>query len=298
MIGNVCFTSTTEPKNVKEALERNEVWDLVPRPSDSNVIGTKWIFKNKTDEKGNITRNKARLVAQGYTQIEGVDFDETFAPVARLVSIRLLFAISYALRFKLFQIDVKSAFLNGILNEEVYVAQPKDFEDPQHPDYVYRLKKALYGLKQASRAWYERLTEFLLNRGYSQGGADKTLFIKKVKFDIIIAQIYVDDIVFGSVSQHLVDEFLEQMKTEFEMSVVGELTYFLGLQVKQSRDGIFISQRKYAKNLVKKFGLQGAQHKQTPIGTHTRLTTDKNGVSVDQNLYRSMIQSLLYLTGS
>ena len=314
MIGNVCFTSTMEPKNVKEALEdelwisamqeelgqfeRNDVWDLVPRPSDVNVIGTKWIFKNKTDEKGNITRNKARLVAQGYTQIEGIDFDETFAPVARLESIRLLLAVSCTLRFKLFQMDVKSAFLNGILNEEVYVAQPKGFEDPQHPDYVYRLKKALYGLKQAPRAWYERLTEFLLNHGYSRGGADKTLFIKKVKFDIIIAQIYVDDIVFGSVSQHLVEEFVEQMKTEFEMSMVGELTYFLGLQVKQSKDGIFISQSKYAKNLVKKFGLQGAQHKRTPIGTHTRLTKDENGVSVDQSLYRSMIGSLLYLTAS
>ena len=210
MIGNICFTSTIEPKNVKEALEDeqwiiamqkelaqfegNEVWDLVPRPSNTNVIGTKWNFKNETDEKGNI--NKASLVAQGYTQIEGFDFDETFAPSARLESIRLLLAISCALIFKLFQMNVKSAFLNGILNEEVYAAQPKGFEDPQHPDHVYRLKKALYGLKQAPRAWYERLTEFLMNGSYSRRGADKTLFIKKVKSDIIIAKRYADDIVF------------------------------------------------------------------------------------------------------
>ncbi|CAM8887225.1 unnamed protein product [Rhodiola kirilowii] len=171
LAGFTCFISTIEPKNIKEAIndeywvvamqeelrefQRNNVWDLVPRSDRVNVIGTKWIFKNKSDEHGNITRNKARLVAQGYTQIEGIDFDETFAPVARLEAIRLLLALACHLKFKLFQMDVKSAFLNGLLNEEVYVSQPKGFEDPHHPDYVYRLKKALYGLKQAPRAWYE-----------------------------------------------------------------------------------------------------------------------------------------------
>ncbi|CAM8997862.1 unnamed protein product [Rhodiola kirilowii] len=149
--------------------QRNNVWDLVPRLDGMNVIGTKWIFKNKTDEQGTITRNKARLVAQGYTQIEGVDFNETFSPVARLEAIRLLLALACHLKFKLFQMDVKSAFLNGLLNEEVYVAQLKGFEDPHHPDHVYRLKKALYGLKQAPRAWYERLTEFLIDHGYVRG---------------------------------------------------------------------------------------------------------------------------------
>jgi len=176
MVRYVCFTSQIEPKNIREALlhdewinamqeeleqfVRNDVWTLVPRPKDSNVIGTKWIFKNKSDECGTIVRNKARLVAQGYTQVEGIDFDETFAPVARLESIRLLLSIACLLDFKLYQMDVKSAFLNGFLNEEVYVEQPKGFEDPYHPDYVFQLKKALYGLKQAPRAWYERLTNF------------------------------------------------------------------------------------------------------------------------------------------
>ncbi|CAM8905161.1 unnamed protein product [Rhodiola kirilowii] len=171
LAGFTCFLSTLEPKNIKEAIndeywvmamqeelgefQRNDVWDLVPRPDGMNVIGTKWIFKNKTDELGTITRNKARLVAQGYTQIEGVDFDETFVLVARLEAIRLVLALACHLKFKLFQMDVKSAFLNGLLNEEVYVAQPKGFEDPHHSDHVYRLKKALYGLKQTPRAWYE-----------------------------------------------------------------------------------------------------------------------------------------------
>ncbi|CAM8889388.1 unnamed protein product [Rhodiola kirilowii] len=301
-------------KNVKEALldeywvlamqeeleefARNDVWDLVPRPDGINVIGTKWIFKNKSDASGNITRNKARLVAQGYTQIEGIDFEETFAPVARLEAIRLLLALACHLKFRLFQMDVKSAFLNGFLNEEVYVAQPKGFEDPHHPDSVYHLKKALYGLKQAPRAWYERLTVFLVDHGYVRGGVDKTLFVKHIRSDFIIAQIYVDDIVFGSNTQKLVDQFVEQMQKEFKMSMVGEMNYFLGLQVTQKEDGIFISQSKYAKNLIKKFDLEKASHKRTPAATHIKITKDEAGTKVDQTLYRSMIGSLLYLTAS
>ena len=230
------------------------MWTLVSWLKNSNIIRTKWVFKNKTDTVGNITRNKARLVAQGYIQVEGIDFDETFAPVARIESIRLLLAVACILNVKLYQMDVKSTFLNGVLNEEVYVEQPKGFENPHFPNHVYKLKKALYGLKQAPRAWYERLTNFLVEKGYKRGGVDKILFIKSFKSGITIAQIYVDDIVFGSTVNNKLTEFVEQMKNEFEMSMVGELNYFLGLQVKQSNDEIFFSQSKYAKNLVKKFG--------------------------------------------
>ena len=314
VVSNACFVSKLEPKNVKEALtdefwinamqdelcqfKRNEVWELVPRPEGTNVIGTKWIYKNKSDEQGIVTRNKARLVAQGYTQIEGVDFDETFAPVARLESIRLLLGVACFLKFKLFQMDVKSAFLNGYLNEEVYVEQPKGFVDPNCPDHVYKLKKALYGLKQAPRAWYERLTEFLVTHGYRKGGIDKTLFVKEKDGKLMIAQIYVDDIVFGGMSDEMVQHFVRQMQSEFEMSLVGELTYFLGLQVKQMEDSIFICQSKYARNIVKKFGLDNAKHKRTPAPTHVKLSKDDKGENVEQSLYRSMIGSLLYLTAS
>ncbi|CAL8084935.1 unnamed protein product [Prunus armeniaca] len=256
-ISHVCYVSKEEPRNVKEALHhgewflamqeelnqfvRNDVWYLVPRPVHTNVIGTKWIFKNKTDEQGNVVRNKARLVAQGYTQMEGIDFDETFAPVARLESVRLLLAIACHLKFKLYQMDVKIAFLNGVLNEEVYVEQPKGFEDPHHPNDVFRLKKALYSLKQAPRAWYERLSSHLLGNGYVRGSVDKTLFVKKFKKDVLIAQVYVDDIVVGSTSNLHVQDFIHVVNSEFEMSLVGELNYFLGLQIKQSHDGIFVS---------------------------------------------------------
>ncbi|CAJ2662564.1 unnamed protein product [Trifolium pratense] len=194
--------------------------------------------------------------------------------------------------------DVKSAFLNGYLCEEVYVEQPKGFIDPAHPDHVYKLKKALYGLKQAPRAWYERLTNFLVSQGYRKGGHDKTLFVKEKEEKLMIAQIYVDDIVFGGMSEEMVQHFVQQMQSEFEMSLVGELTYFLGLQVKQMEDTIFVSQSKYAKNMVKKFGMENAAHKRTPAVIHLKLTKDEKGIDVDQSLYRSMIGRLLYLTAS
>ena len=187
-----CYLAQFEPKRVEEALQdknwvesmheelnqfvRNDVWELAPRPENFHVIGTKWIFKNKTDEDGEIIRNKSRLVAQGYTQVEGVDFDESFAPVARLKPIRILMSIACTINFKLYQMDVKCAFLNGYLNKEVFVEQPKGFEDPHFPDHVLRLKKALYGLKQAPKAWYDQLTHYLLNREFKRGYADRTLF--------------------------------------------------------------------------------------------------------------------------
>ena len=219
-----------------EQFMKNDMWSLVSKPKDTNVIGAKWIFKNKSNTYGNITRNKVRLVAQSYTQIEGIDFDEIFALVARIESIRSLLVIECLLRFKLFQMDVKSALLNGFLNEVVYVEKPKGFEDTHHPNHVYKLKKVLYGLKQVPRAWYERLTNFLIKKGYNRGGVDKTLFIKSFKSSIIITQIYVDDIVFGFTSQVKLNKFVDQMKKEFEMNMVGELNYFLGLQVKQSNE--------------------------------------------------------------
>ena len=277
---------------------RNDVWYLVPRPKNTNVIGTKWIYKNKTDNEGNVVRNKARLVAQGYTQVEGIDFDETFAPVARLESIRLLFAVACHLNFKLHQMDVKTAFLNGVLQEEVYVEQPKGFEDPHFPNHVYKLKKALYGLKQAPRAWYDRLSTHLLSKGYTRGIVDKTLFVKRNNSHFTIAQVYVDDIVFGSTSDDEVKAFTHVMSNEFEMSLMCELTYFLGLQVYQKDDGLFFSQSKYAKDLVKKFGLEDCKIAKSPMSTSVSLQHNPSEKCVDQTLYRSMIGSLLYLTAS
>ncbi|GJR11673.1 retrovirus-related pol polyprotein from transposon TNT 1-94 [Tanacetum coccineum] len=265
---------------------------------DMTIIGTKWVYRNKLDENGVVTRNKARLVAQGYNQQEGIDYDKTYAPVARLESIRILLAYACALDFKLYQMDVKSAFLNGFINEEVYVAQPSGFIDFAKPNYVYRLKKALYGLKQAPKAWYDRLKAFLIKHDYSMGMVDNTLFTKKKDSNLIIIQIYVDDIIFGSTCQEMCDRFAKIMHDEFEMSMMGELNFFLGLQIKQLDDGIFFNQSKYIKEMLKKFGLEDSKPIKTPMSTETKLTRDEDGESVDNTKYRGMIGSLLYLTAS
>jgi hypothetical protein len=277
---------------------RNDVWELVERPNDYNVIGTKWVFKNKQDQDGIVVRNKARLVAQGYTQVEGLDYDETYAPVARLEAIRILLAYACAHNIKLYQMDVKSAFLNGIINELVFVEQPPGFEDDKKPNHVYKLKKALYGLKQAPRAWYERLRDFLLSKGFKMGKVDTTLFTKKIGNDLFIVQIYVDDIIFGSTDQAYCEEFGAMMTKEFEMSMIGELSYFLGLQVKQLKNGTFVSQGKYIRDMLKKFGMQDAKPISTPMGTNGNLDSDLDGKMVNQKEYRSLIGSLLYVTAS
>ncbi|GJW06539.1 retrovirus-related pol polyprotein from transposon TNT 1-94 [Tanacetum coccineum] len=308
------FISTIEPKNVNEALGdeswivamqeelnqfiANDVWELVPQPKNMTIIGTKWVFRNKLDENGIVSRNKARLVAQGYNQQEGIDYDETYAPVARLESIRILLAYACALDFKLFQMDVKSAFLNGFINEEVYVAQPPGFIDFEKPDHVYKLKKALYGLKQAPKAWYDRLKAFLIKHEYKMGMVDNTLFTKKKSSNLIIVQIYVDDIIFGLTCQDMCDEFAKIMHDEFEMSMMGELNFFLGLQIKQMEDGIFFNQSKYIKEMLKKFGLEDSKPMKTPMSSDTKLTKDEECESVDSTKYRGMIGSLLYLTAS
>ena len=202
------------------------------------------------------------------------------------------------MNFKLYQMDVKSAFLNGFLNEEVFAEQPKGFQDLHFPYHVLRLKKALYGLKQALRAWYDCLTTYLMDHGFKRVQANRTLFVKRDEKSLLVAQVYVDDIVFGSTIDHLAHEFSEEMKREFEMSMVGKLNYFLGLQVKQREDGIFISQEKYAKNIIKRFSLDSKKHTSTSMSSSAKLSRDVASVEVDPTLYRSMIISLLYLTAS
>ncbi|GKC20702.1 putative ribonuclease H-like domain-containing protein, partial [Tanacetum coccineum] len=209
-----------------------QVWTLVDLPYGKRAIGTKWVYRNKKDERGIVIRNKARLVAQGYTQEEGIDYDEVFAPVARIEAIRLFLAYASFKDFVVYQMDVKSAFLYGKIEEEVYVCQPPGFEDPEFPDRVYKVEKALYGLHQAPRAWYETLSTYLLDNGFQRGQIDKTLFIKRVKGDILLVQVYVDDIIFGSTRKEMCIEFEKMMHKKFQMSFMGELTFFLGLQIR------------------------------------------------------------------
>ncbi|GKB56521.1 putative ribonuclease H-like domain-containing protein [Tanacetum coccineum] len=308
------FLSQEEPKKISEALQDDswvqamqeellqfklqQVWVLVDLPHGMKVIGTKWVYRNKRDERGVVVRNKARLVAQGYTQEEGIDYDEVFAPVARIEAIRLFLAFASFMGFIVYQMDVKSAFLYGTIDEEVYVSQPPGFVDPDHPKKVYKVVKALYGLHQAPRAWYATLSTFLEKHGYKRGTIDKTLFIKRDKKDIMLVQVYVDDIIFGSTKKSWCDEFEALMKSRFQMSSMGELTFFLGLQVKQNKAGIFISQDKYVAEILKKFDLVNVKTAITPMETKVALTKDEEAVDVDVHLYRSMIGSLMYLTAS
>ncbi|GJT01172.1 putative ribonuclease H-like domain-containing protein [Tanacetum coccineum] len=225
------FLSQLEPKKFKLL----NVWTLVDLPHGKKAIGTKWVFRNKKDQRGIMIRNKARLVAQGYRQEEGVDYDEVFAPVARIEAIRLFLAHASYMDFTVYQMDVKSAFLYGTIEEEVYVSQPPGFVDPEFPNKVYKVEKALYGLHQAPRAWYETLLTYLLENGFRRGTMDKTLFIKKIKNDILLVQVYVDDIIFGSTKKSL------------------------SLQVEQRKDGIFLSQDKYVYDILKKFGFSSVK---------------------------------------
>ncbi|GJX61490.1 putative ribonuclease H-like domain-containing protein, partial [Tanacetum coccineum] len=309
-----CFLSQNEPKKISEALEDEswvdamqeellqfkiqKVWVLIDLPYGKKAIDTKWVYRTKKDERGVVVRNKARLVAQGHRQEEGIDYDEVFAPVARLEAIRIFLAFASFMGFIVYQMDVKSAFLYGKIDEEVYVSQPPGFLDPKYPQKVYKVVKALYGLHQAPRAWYATLSTFLLKNGYRRGTIDKTLFLKKDKHDIILVQVYVDDIIFGSTKKSWCDEFEALMKSRFQMSSMGELTFFLGLQVKQKPDGIFISQDKYVAEILKKFDFANVKTASTPIETQKPLVKDEEASDVDVHLYRSMIGSLMYLTAS
>ncbi|GJT00579.1 putative ribonuclease H-like domain-containing protein [Tanacetum coccineum] len=231
------------------------------------------LFEFEIQEGGGVVvRNKARLVAQGHRQEEGIDYDEVFAPVARLEAIRIFLAFASYMGFIVYQMDVKSAFLYGKIDEEVYVSQPPGFLDPKNPQKVYKVVKALYGLHQAPRAWYATLSTFLLKNGYRRGTIDKTLFLKKDKHDIILVQVYVDDIIFGSTKKSWCDEFEALMKSRFQMSSMGELTFFLGLQVKQKADGIFISQDKYVAEILKKFDFANVKNLLYPIETQKPLS--------------------------
>nr|GEZ33210.1 hypothetical protein [Tanacetum cinerariifolium] len=234
------------------------VWVLVDCPKGVRPIGTKWVFKNKKDERGIVIRNKARLVAQGYTQEEEINYEEVFAPVARIEAIRLFLAYVSFMGFIVYQMDVKSAFLYDTINEEVYVMQPPGFQDPEFPDRVYKVEKAMYGLHQAPRAWYGTLSKYLLDNGFQRGTINKTLFIRKHKGKFLLFQVY----------------------------------------VLQKKDGIFLSQDKYVGDILKKFGYSDVRSADTPIDKENPWGKDGPGKDVELHLFRSMIGSLMYLTAS
>nr|GEY81485.1 retrovirus-related Pol polyprotein from transposon TNT 1-94 [Tanacetum cinerariifolium] len=292
--GEMCMVALIEEVH---QFDRLDVWELVDRPLCKNVINMKWLWKKKRDEENTVIRNNSRLVAKGYAQKEGVDFEESFAPVARLEAVRLFIMYATYKSFTIYQMDVKTTFLYGPLKEEVYGNQPDGFVDPYHPDKVYHIKKALYGLKQAPRTWYDELSNFLVSKGFSKGSIDPTLFITKHGEDILLVQIYVDDIIFGSTNTKLSKQFEKLTHNKFKMSMMGELKFFLGIQIHQSPCGIFINQAKYAQEILIKHGMASCDSVGTPMATK-HLDAELSGTPINQMKYQSIVGALMYLTTS
>ncbi|GKB61358.1 retrovirus-related pol polyprotein from transposon TNT 1-94 [Tanacetum coccineum] len=278
--------------------ERLQVWELVPYPDKVMLIKLKCIYKVKTNEFSGVLKNKARLVAQGFRKEEGIDFKELFASIARIEAIRIFVANAANKNMTIFQMDVKTAFLNGKLKEEVYVSQPEGFVDQEYPSYVYKLKKALYGLKQAPRAWYNMLSSFLISQHFSKGAVDPTLFTWKAGNDLLLVKIYVDNIIFASTNTALCNEFANQMITKFKMSMMGQMSLFLGLHISQSPRGIFLNQSKYAYEIIKKYSLLTSDSVDTPMVEKNKLDEELQGTPVDATHYLGMIGSLMYLTST
>uniref|UniRef100_A0A2N9G021 Integrase catalytic domain-containing protein n=1 Tax=Fagus sylvatica TaxID=28930 RepID=A0A2N9G021_FAGSY len=255
-----------------EALQKQGTWTLVPAPSTKNIVGCKWVYKLKYNSDGTISRYKARLVAKGFHQQYGVDFAETFSPVVKPPTVRLILSLAVSLNWPLRQLDVKNAFLHGTLKEEVYMVQPQGYTDPSHPSHVCKLLKSIYGLKQAPRAWFESFTSQLLHLGFLASNADSSLFVYKNKSVIAYLLLYVDDIVLTSNTPSYLDHLIHQLSTVFDLKDLGPLHYFLGLQVTRSSSGLFLNQAKYAHDLIKKHNMLTSKPAKSPRCPNTRLS--------------------------
>jgi hypothetical protein len=310
-----CNYCSIEPENFEEAfkedawrkamqeeidsIEKNKTWELVEKPNNKEAIGVKWVYKVKHNPDGSVQKNKARLVAKGYAQQPGIDYEETFSPVARLDTIRALISLAAQKMWKLYQLDVKSAFLNGELKEEVYVEQPQGFEIEGQEEKVYRLKKALYGLKQAPRAWYSNIDNYFMKKGFEKSKNEPTLYVKRQGMvDILIVALYVDDLIFTGNNLKMIEDFRKEMMMRYEMNDLGLLHHFLGIEIYQEVDGVFICQKKYAEKILKKFGMFGCNPTDTPLVVNEKLKKEDGGKKVDASNYRSLVGNLFYLTST
>ena len=281
------------------AIEKNDTWELTTLPEGKKPIGVKWVYKTKYNPNGEVDRFKARLVAKGYKQKPGIDYFEVFAPVARMDTVRMILSLASQNQWKIFQMDVKSAFLNGVLEEEVYIEQPPGYLQQGEEDKVYKLKKALYGLKQAPRAWYTRIDTYFINNGFHRSPYEHALYVKANNSgDIIIVCLYVDDLIFTSNNPKLLAEFKESMSTQFEMTDMGLMSYFLGIEVKQTDEGILISQKKYAVDVLKKLKMESCKPMLTPVEERLKLERESGGDLVNSTNFRRLVGSLRYLTAT
>ncbi|WVZ96725.1 hypothetical protein U9M48_042326 [Paspalum notatum var. saurae] len=309
-----CFTSSGEPQNFEEAvhdqnwkaamdseflaLMKNKTWHLVPPQKGTNIIDCKWVYKVKRKADGSLDRYKARLVAKGFKQRFGIDYEDTFSPVIKATTIRIILSIAISRGWSLRQLDVSNAFLHGFLEEDVYMKQPPGYENKSTPNYVCKLDKALYGLKQAPRAWYARLSAKLHEFGFKASKADTSLFFYNNGEVSIFVLIYVDDIIVASSTHDATTVLLRDLNKDFAIKDLGELHYFLGIEVNKVSDGIILTQEKYANDVLKRAGMMGSKPVSTPLSTSEKLTAHEGsllGLS-DATQYRSIVGSLQYLT--
>ena len=275
------IAETDEPTSVEDALAdpnwfhameseissmlENQTWELVPPPTDKNIVGSRWVFKIKRNADGSIDRYKARLVAQGFSQKHGIDYDEVFSPVARSATIRSLLAVANIYNLEIHQMDVTTAFLNGDLNHEIFMVQPQGFIDRRNPSMVCKLKKSIYGLKQAARCWNNTLTQYLTSEGYSKSNADDCVYIKSLGNDFIILALYVDDVIPISNDVSILEKEQQKLKNKFKMVDNGDIHYILGMQVIRDRVNrvLTISHPNYLSNVLKRFKMEGCK----PVST-------------------------------
>lgn len=279
-----------------EALAKNGTWEKSVLPVGKRLVVYRWVFTIKRKADGSIERYKARLVAKGYTQTYGVDYSETFSHVAKMDTIRVLFSIAANKNLPLYQFDVKNAFLHGDLGEEVYMEPPHGFSKDFGDQHVCRLKKALYGLKQSPRAWFGRFTVAMKMWGYRQSNGDHTLFIKRRRGHVTCLIIYVDDIVITGDDSDEIQRLKKSLFTEFEMKDLGNLKYFLGIEVLRSQKGIFISQRKYILDLLAETGMLDCKPAETPIVVNHGLQIVEGAKTVDRERYQRLVGKMIYLS--
>eukprot|EP00253_Pinus_taeda_P014487 PITA_14487 len=283
-----------------QSIMKNGVWEIVPKPSDKLIVTSKWIYKIKHAVDGSIDKYKARFVARGFSQKGGIDYEETFAPTARYTTIRSLVSLATTMGWNIHKMDVKTAFLIGTIDEEVYIEQPKGFEVNSRESHVCRLKKALYGLKQAPRAWYARMDKYLLRTGFVKSTVDPNLYIKVVNNGLVIILLYVDDLFITGVARRI-QECKKTLAAEFEMKDLGLMHYYLGLEVWQRLGELYLGQGKYIIKLLQKFGIMESKPMVTPMITNLKKLRSSNSSLVDPTSYRQLVaveHVLRYLRGT
>jgi hypothetical protein len=278
-----------------KALIDNGTWRLVPRPPGANIVTSKWLFKHKFNSDGSLARHMARWVVRGFSQQAGVDYDETFNPVVKPATIRTVLSIVASRDWPIRQLDVKNAFLHGHLEETVYCQQPSVFVDPAAPDHICLLQKSLYGLKQAPRAWNQRFSTFICNIGFTASKTDASLFIYKAG-DELAYLLYVDDIIVTSSSSALFQHVIARLHSEFAMTDLGDLHHFLDITVTRDSSGLFLSQRKYAVDLLQRAGMSECHPTATPVDARAKLSATEGALVADPSEYRSLAGALQYLT--